>query len=90
MSMIIIFHMFIKISMQMQAFDDPECISRFIKCLQLHWNLNYQLNYYDENLQMEGITLKIIFHNLSHCEVVLCKDFQFGQVWNFVTCLLLQ
>ena len=50
-----IFQVVIKISMQMQAFNNPDCISMYTDCLHLHWNLSNQLHGHDQNLIMDGL-----------------------------------
>ena len=56
--MIMIFRMVIKILLEMQAFTDPDCISRFIECLHLHLNLDNHIDNHDQNLMIEGFHLK--------------------------------
>ena len=62
--MIMIFQMVIKISIQMQAFSEPDCLSIFIECLHLHWNLNNHLNDHDQNLKMDRINTLTLYQTM--------------------------
>ena len=45
-----IFQVLSETLMQMQAFNDSACVSRFNACLHVHWNLYKQLNDHDHGL----------------------------------------
>ena len=52
--------MVIKISLQLQALYESDCISRCIEYLHLEWNLNNQLNDLDRNWMVDITLMKLV------------------------------